>query len=133
MTSENIATNAGNYQRMISELTVTEASVKAKVFPNNEPYYYILFLGTSQAGRRKGLCSSLVKEYQQIAREDNNTPIYLEAATEYCWKLYERLGFVTVQEMWLGVGKAGSDGTLVDGGKGEGYKIWGMVWRPEMG
>lgn len=116
---------------MITELSKTETSVKAKVFPNNKPYYYIFFLGTAEPGRGKGLCSAQVREYQDIARKDNNTPIYLEAATEYCWKLYERLGFVTVEVIRLGVGKAGIDGTLVDGGKGEGFTIWGMVWTPE--
>jgi hypothetical protein len=40
------------------------------------------------------------------------------------------LGFVAVEEILLGKWKARKDGMLCPGG--EGFKIWGMSWRPEV-
>jgi len=55
----------------------------------------------------------------------------MEAATEYCWKLYLKLGFVTVEELKLAEGKADETGRQCEGGKG--VALWAMIWRPEMG
>lgn len=55
----------------------------------------------------------------------------MEAATEYCWKLYLKLGFVTVEELRLAEGKADETGRQCVGGKG--VTLWAMIWRPEMG
>jgi hypothetical protein len=70
----------------------------------------------------------LVRHYQEIAGKEG-LPIWWEAGTEHCWKLYKRLGFVTVDEITVAKGKAGADGNAHVGG--EGVRIWGMMWRPE--
>lgn len=43
--------------------------------------------------------------------QEECVPIYMEAATEYCWGLYKKLGFVTVEDIWLGKERANADGT----------------------
>lgn len=74
------------------------------------------------------MCSRIVRHYQDVARKEGVT-IWMEAATEYCRTLYERLGFETLEELRVGVGRADKGGNAcVDG---EGFRIWGMVWRPE--
>lgn len=55
-------------------------------------------------------------------------PIWLEATTPGSRTVYEKLGFVVVEEITLGKGQAGPDGRTKKGG--EGVKIWAMVWRP---
>lgn len=87
----------------------------------------MFFLGTREDGRGRGLCSALVRRYQAMAAREQ-VPVYMEAATEYSWRLYERLGFVTVDEIVLGEGKAAADGTACLGGPG--VRLWGMIWRP---
>jgi hypothetical protein len=57
-------------------------------------------------------------------------PIWLEATTEYSMKLYVRAGFEVVDEIILGRGQVGADGLLKK--DGEGVKIWGMVWWPQV-
>lgn len=108
--------------------SLTGAS-KHKIFPKgDEKYYYIFFLGTLEEGRGKGLCSALVKHYQSIAAK-GNLPIYLEAADDYCWGVYKKLGFVTLGEIRVGKGKHDADGYLCDGG--EGFVIRPMIWKPQ--
>ena len=101
---------------------------KAKALREGEKYIYVYFLGTLEKGRGQGLCSAVVRHYQARATREQ-APIYLEAATEYCWRLYEILGFVTMGEMVLGKGKAAADGSACVGGPG--FRLWGMIWRPE--
>lgn len=60
---------------------------------------------------------------------EKQLPIYLEAGTEYAFKLYERLGFVLIDTIKLGVGKCDATGNPAEGGPG--VTIWGMIWRPE--
>jgi len=114
--------------RLITEFSPQTAACKKKALKQGEDYYYIFCLGTRVEGRRKGLCSAIVRRYQERARADGAS-IYLEAATEYCWRLYEKLGFVTVGEFVIGKGRADADGLPHPGGPG--FKLWGMVWRPE--
>ena len=72
---------------MIEHAGLTDAS-KKKIFPKgNEEYYYVFFLGTDEKARGKGLCSAIVRHYQEIARKDN-MPIYMAAGTESAWRLY---------------------------------------------
>lgn len=96
---------------------------KSKVFGDEDEYLYIFFLGTAESARGRGLCSELVKHYQE------KLPLYLEAGTAYCQNLYTMLGFDTVGEFVIGQGKAGSNGALTEGGPG--FKMWGMLWRPK--
>ena len=99
---------------------------REKALQGEKNYYYVFFLGTSKDGRGQGLCSAILKNYQEIATKDQ-LPIYMEAATEYACKLYEGLGFSVVDEIIIGKGKAAPDGTLSEGGPG--VKTWGMIWR----
>ncbi|MCJ1231965.1 hypothetical protein MMC12_008645, partial [Toensbergia leucococca] len=117
----------GGLQRMLWEMSPLTSACKAKGLRANEKYYYVFFLGTSREARGRGLCSAMVRHYQSVAASAQ-LPIWMEAATEYCLRLYLRLGFVVVK-MVLGKGKAAADGNLCEGGPG--VKIWGMVWRPE--
>lgn len=114
--------------KMLSELEPLKHRAKAKVLGKGEKYYYIFFLGTGEEARGKGYCSRIVRGYQEVAAKEG-LPIWIEAGTEYCMRLYERLGFVHVEELILGKGKCDKDGKLKAGG--EGLTIWGMIWRPE--
>jgi ribosomal protein S18 acetylase RimI-like enzyme len=114
-------------QRMLSELTPATNASKAKALQSHEKYYYVFFLGTLEKARGKGLCSAMVRHYQFIVARDNH-PLWMEAGMEYCWRLYERLGFVAVDEIVVGKGRAAADGTQCRGDPG--VRIWGMIWRP---
>ncbi|PVH85718.1 hypothetical protein DL98DRAFT_36787 [Cadophora sp. DSE1049] len=118
------------YQRMAIETAGLTEACKREALAKDEKYYYIFFLGTLPSSRGKGHCSHLIKYYQSLAAQEG-VPIWLEAATEYCWRLYLRLGFVTVQELRLAEGKADETGRQCEGGKG--VRLWGMIWRPEYG
>ena len=113
---------------MLSEMAHATKPLKAKALSKGEKNFYVLFLGTPEHERGKGLCSAMVRCYQARAMREQAS-IYLEAATEYCWRLYLKLGFVTVGEIVLGEGKAAPDGSNCVGG--EGVRLWGMIWRPE--
>jgi ribosomal protein S18 acetylase RimI-like enzyme len=111
---------------MLSDLTPATSACKSKALQSHEKYYYVFFLGTLEEARGKGHCSAIGEHYQSIAARDH-LPIWMEAATEYCWRLYQRLGFVTVDEVVIGKGRAAADGTQCKGGPG--VRIWGMIWR----
>ena len=113
---------------MAWELPGVSKAYKKKVFQKGEQYYYIYFLGTCKSARGRGLCSELIKHYQSIAAAQG-LPIWLEAGTEYAMKLYQKNGFIVVDELPLGKGKAAANGSKCDGGPG--FHIWGMIWRLE--
>ncbi|KAF2500863.1 hypothetical protein BU16DRAFT_614560 [Lophium mytilinum] len=115
--------------RAIMEMGPLSMACKEKVLPGKGKCYYILYVATAPSGRRQGLCSALVKNYQQLAERDK-VPIYLEATSKYSCCLYQKLGFSVVDEMIVGKGKHAADGRLEGGGPG--VKIWGMIWRPEI-
>ena len=69
-----------------------------------------------------------MRSFQARATTDN-LPIWLEATTVESRDLYAKLGFNVIEEMVLGKGKAGLDGSERRGG--EGVSIWGMIWWPE--
>jgi len=71
----------------------------------------------------------LIRHYQTLATAAGK-PIWLEATTAYSRDIYTRLGFQIIDEIVLGKGKVAPDGTASKGG--EGVKVWGMLWRPEM-
>jgi ribosomal protein S18 acetylase RimI-like enzyme len=114
----------------MADLTSLSKACKLKYLQPGEKYYYIFFLGTLESARGKGMCSKVVRHYQDIARKEGAT-IWLEAATEYARILYARLGFVTLEELKVGVGRADEGGNACVGGGG--FSIWGMVWRPGKG
>lgn len=112
---------------MMLEIPRHGAEFKSKALVKGERYYYIFFLGTREEGRGKGLCSAVVRKYQDIAKRDG-LPLYMEA-TEAGHRLYMKLGFTNVGKAVVGEGKANADGTLGEGGPG--FALYGMVWRPE--
>jgi hypothetical protein len=79
--------------------------IKHKPFPKgDEKYYFVFSLGTVEKGRGKGLCSVIVRHYQEIAEREQR-PTHPEAANDNSWKLYKKLGFVTLGEIAIGRGK----------------------------
>jgi ribosomal protein S18 acetylase RimI-like enzyme len=109
---------------MVHEVVQLEEAMKAKAMAKDEKYYYVLFLGTDEGARGKGLCSRILRGYQERAGK-GCVLIWMEAGTEYCRKIYERLGFGVVEEILVGKGKADREGRLRDGE--EGFFIWGMI------
>jgi ribosomal protein S18 acetylase RimI-like enzyme len=112
---------------MMAEYQPLADACKAKALAGQKKYYYVFFTGTRPDCRGQGLCSAVMKKYQERASRDQ-TPILLEATTAKSMRLYSRLGWEVVDEIVLGKGKVSADGLLCKGG--EGVKIWGMIWRP---
>ena len=113
---------------MLAEFQPLSDASKAKALGDQKEYYYVFFTGTRLDSRGRGLCSAIMKRYQEIASRDQR-PIVLEATTSKSMRLYSKLGWEVVDEMTLGKGKASADGLQCKGGQG--VKIWGMVWRPK--
>lgn len=94
-------------------------------------YGYLTIIGTSPARQGQGLGSALLRRMQAMA---GARPIWLEASSAGSRRLYERHGFVVVEEVVVGRGRVGADG-LAKGagveGEGEGVTFWAMVWRRE--
>ncbi len=111
---------------MLMEFAPLADAMKEKGLKGRKRYFYVFFLGTDPEMRGRGYCSALVREYQARA-ERERVPLWLEATTAYSMRLYERLGFRIVDEVVLGKGKVGPDGSECKGG--EGVKIWGMIWE----
>jgi predicted acetyltransferase len=113
---------------MMVEFTPLSDASKAKGLAGEKNYYYVFFVGTRVDGRGRGLCSAIMKRYQEVASRDQ-LPIWLEATTEKSMKIYAKLGWEVVDEITLGKGKANADGRQCK--DGEGVKIWSMVWWPK--
>ena len=113
---------------MLAEYTPLADASKAKELAGQKKYYYVFFIGTAENGRGRGLCSAIMKKFQEIATRDQ-CPVWLEATTEKSMKLYSKLGWRVVDEITLGKGKASAGGLQCKGG--EGVRVWTMVWRPE--
>ena len=113
---------------MLQEYTPLSDACKKKALKKGEKYYYVFFIGTKEEERGKGLCGTIMKQWQGEASKEGKA-IVLEATTENSRRLYERLGWKVVDEIVLGKGKVGSDGLRKEGG--DGVKIWGMIWRPD--
>jgi ribosomal protein S18 acetylase RimI-like enzyme len=114
---------------MLLEYEPLTARARALALHPHEKYFYVFFVGTRLDCRGRGLASALIRHYQSRATEAQ-LPIWLEATTAKSRDLYDRLGFEVVEEIVLGQGKVGADGLVVKA-KGEGVRVWGMVWRPE--
>ena len=113
--------------RMLGEYAPLTDAAKAKGLKGAKEYWYIFFVATDKPSRGKGLSSALLRKAQERAQADG-LPLWLEATTEYSWKLYAKLGFETVEELRLGEGVAAVSGTQCKGGPG--LPIWAMVWWP---
>ena len=113
---------------MLAEFQPLTDASKAKGLAGQGKYYYIFFVGTDEACRGRGLCSAIMKKYQERAARDQ-LPIWLEATTANSMKIYANLGWEVIDEITLGKGKASADGLLCRGGVG--VKVWTMVWWPK--
>jgi hypothetical protein len=113
---------------MLGEFPPLSDACKAKGLKGRKDYYYVFFVGTASSARGQGLCSAIIRSYQERAEKDKK-PLWLEGTTEYSMNLYAKLGFEMIDEIVLGKGKVGADGLAKKGG--EGVKIWGMVWWPK--
>ena len=96
--------------------------------PEKEKYYYVFIIGAKDEARGQGLGSKLMSEVRDKCKREGMS-CWLESTTEGSKRLYERLGWKTVEEIVLGKGEVGPDGLVKEGG--EGVKIWGMLYRPE--
>ena len=113
---------------MLAEFQPFADAAKAKGLAGHKKYYYVFFVGTDEACRGRGLCSAIMRKYQERASRDQ-LPIWLEATTAKSMKIYANLGWEVVDEITLGKGKASADGLQCKGG--EGVKVWAMVWKPK--
>lgn len=102
--------------------------IKTKALSGEKKFYYVFFIGTAEESRGKGLCSAIMRGYQDLATRDN-IPVCLEATTEKSMLIYKKLGWETVEEVLLGEGKANADGLPCAGG--EGVRVRSMIWKPE--
>lgn len=102
--------------------------MKANELTKQKGYYYIFSVRTQVDSRGKGLCSTIMRKYQEIAFQDP-LPIWLEATTETSMNIYLKLGWEVVDVIVLGKGKAKPDGSRCK--NGEGLKDWGMIWWPK--
>jgi ribosomal protein S18 acetylase RimI-like enzyme len=116
-------------RRMITEFEPQADTLKRKAMPNGKHHncWYVFFVATAEDQRGKGLSSALLRVAQETAAK-NNLPVWLEATTEYSWRLYGKLGFETVGTIVLGNGKVGANG--MDQRDGEGVPVRGMIWWP---
>jgi ribosomal protein S18 acetylase RimI-like enzyme len=113
--------------RILAETAPLGDAARAKVLTKKEPYFYLWFIATATEHRGKGLSSELLRRIQGRAQQAG-LPVWLEASTEYSYRLYEKLGFELVERLVLGKGKATKDGTPQVGG--EGISLWAMIWWP---
>ena len=64
---------------------------------------------TLKSARGRGLCSEVMRHYQSIAEADG-LPKWLEAVREYTLSLYQKHGFVVVDERPLSKRRGAADG-----------------------
>lgn len=112
---------------MMAEYGPTMDASKAKALAGQK-YYYVFFVATREDARERGLCSAIMKQWQETAAREQ-IPIWLEATTSRSMRLYSKLGWEIVDEVIIGKDKAQADGTACKGG--EGVTVWTMIWRPQ--
>lgn len=114
---------------MLFGYTAQTDKAKATHFKSRgESYYYCLILGTRTDSRGRGLASSLIRDYQVVAKKAG-FPIWLEATTAHSRDLYIKCGFQALDTVILGKGTHDELGEMHAGGVG--VTIWPMVWYPE--
>ena len=65
------------------------------------PHHYFAYIGVAPAHQGKGLGSALMQPTLECC-DEARLPAYLEASTERAAALYERLGFVLIDELRIG-------------------------------
>ncbi|RMZ78963.1 hypothetical protein DV737_g3708, partial [Chaetothyriales sp. CBS 132003] len=120
--------------RLVVSLPLRFTAMKARAFTPQQlkqlDFYYVFFLGTRPEAQGQGLGSAWLRACQAEAARAGK-PIWLESSTEKSRDLYLRLGWRVVDEEVFGKGLFDAKGGSVEGGNGEGTKMWGMVWWPE--
>jgi hypothetical protein len=130
---------------------LTTARKKAHLLPLTKRYHYLFFLGCTTTAQGRGLGGAVIKRMQDriLASGPNAAsiiltpgetpleflPIWLESSSLGSKRLYERCGFRQVgEDCILGKGTHDRDGRPVPPemkGKGEGVRIYPMIWVPE--
>jgi hypothetical protein len=114
---------------MLFEYEPLADQYKARALQGLKNYYYVFAVATAAEERGKGLCTALMRKYQELGARDG-VPVVLEATTEKSMNTYRNLGWELVEEMTLGKGTTGPDGLPCKGGQG--VKLWGMIWWPKL-
>ncbi|KAI9928466.1 hypothetical protein ASPWEDRAFT_170538 [Aspergillus wentii DTO 134E9] len=89
-----------------------------------EKYWYLNIIGRHPERTEKGVIRALIDPYLKRAQQEG-VPVWLEAITDHGRKVYEHLGFRTVVERRIGVGKANTKGEYEE--NGEGLMVYGMM------
>ncbi|KAK2630293.1 hypothetical protein QTJ16_001113 [Diplocarpon rosae] len=87
----------GGVYRMMGELGPPEEECRKKALRGQKRYNYAFFTATEEEARERGLCSLLLRKWQELAQKDE-LPIWIEATTERSRRMYERCGFELVGE-----------------------------------
>jgi ribosomal protein S18 acetylase RimI-like enzyme len=106
----------GGVWRLLVQFVGTMDKVKKKGMPEaakTGEFWYVFFVATKEECRGSGLASDLVRKVQERAaleKEGKGVPVWLEATTEKSWKIYEKLGFETVECVRFGKGMVDKEG-----------------------
>ncbi|KAL4993148.1 hypothetical protein BDV10DRAFT_198550 [Aspergillus recurvatus] len=87
-------------------------------------HWYLSLIGRHPERTEPGVVRALVGPYLEKVRKQG-VPIWIEAISEHGHCVYDHLGFRTVAELRLGVGRTNSGGELDE--NGEGMLVYGMV------
>jgi GNAT superfamily N-acetyltransferase len=121
--------------KVLVEYPTLAEKIKKTVLLENEPYYYLLIIGTGSNHRGKGLAAAVIRKHQVIAQK-KGLPMYLEGSNEGAAKVYEKCGFEHVKEpegveLVVGKGKCDANGEKASGTGAVGVRIYPMIWWPE--
>ncbi|PVH88973.1 hypothetical protein DL98DRAFT_508815 [Cadophora sp. DSE1049] len=114
--------------RMLGDLSPKVDAVKAKALGGQKRYYYVFFTATDAAARGQGLCSKLIRKFQDIAQKDG-LPIWIEGTTDNSARVYAKCGFELIERITVGQGVVDADGKVKKGG--EGVVTRAMIWWPK--
>ncbi len=87
---------SGEYAQKMFEIS----ELLAEQHPQDEPHYYLFFLGTMPQWQSQGIGSALMRPVLEMCDRDG-VPAYLEATTERNKPLYVRNGFELIGEIQL--------------------------------
>ncbi|RMZ80269.1 hypothetical protein DV738_g2868, partial [Chaetothyriales sp. CBS 135597] len=120
--------------RIVASFPAQVKEMKSAVFTPQQvaelDFYYVFFLGTRPEAQGQGLASAWLRQCQAEAARAGK-PIWLESSTVRSRDLYAHLGWRVVAEQVFGKGLVDAQGRPVEGGRGEGATLWGMIWWPE--
>lgn len=118
---------------MLIDFQLQSNAAKRKGLGTTKRYHYLFFIATAADARGKGLCSGIIRQFQNrvqnAAKPEDRIPIWLEASTARSQRVYARCGFTLVQTMTMGKGTHDAEGLPSKGGAG--VEIYAMIWKPE--